>query len=137
MVTAQQETDGEQAEQKLFARCRVDADRQRIDPRQSRAERIGILQILRRPDAELPADHVKQHHVTDVRARQAKADHAGAKKLLGAQSGQTERGAETQPVGLARAIQRLARQDGDDHEQREQNSSSQSPTPIWPSTKLE
>ena len=110
----------EQAEQKFLAGGRVDSDGQGKDPGQSRAQRIGILQVLWGPDAEAPADHVEQHHVSDVRRGQAHTDRAGNEELLAAQRRQAEKSAHAQAARLRGPIQRLARHQGDHHQQRHQ-----------------
>ena len=114
---SQQEVHGKQPEKKFLARSRIDSNRQRKHPRQRRAHRVGILQVLRRPHAKPPAYDVKQNHVADMRGRQANADHRGHEKFLAAQSRQRERAADAQPFRLVHPVERLARNVGDHHQQ--------------------
>ena len=84
---AHQKTNREHAEQKLFAGRRVDADGQGINPGESGAESIGILQILRRPDAEPSPDDVKGYDESNMRGGQAQADKTRTEELARAKTG--------------------------------------------------
>ena len=115
---AQQKRNREQAKEKFLARRGVDADRQRVDPRHIGADHVFVIEVLRRPRAQFAADDVKDGDVADVRGGEANADHVGAEKFLGANSGQAESDVQPDFIGLKDAIQRLSRHDGDHHEQR-------------------
>src|SRR5882757_10535371 len=95
--------DGKQPEKKFLARRRVNSDGQRVDPGKPCAHDVFVVQVLRRPRAQLSADDIEDGDVSDVRGSHADADYVSAKEFLRSEPRQPQSPIEPDFVWLRHA----------------------------------
>ena len=113
-----QKGNGEQPEQKLLAGRSEQADGHAGDPRKGGVHRVGVVQVLRRPDAEAAPVHVEGHDEANVRRGHAQADEGGIEKLPGAQAAQGQGLRQAQAARLRDAVERLGGGENQGHGER-------------------
>src|SRR5712692_8669803 len=111
-----------QTKRKFFVRGSQQPDRRSRNPRKERIHGFFVVQLLRRPSAEMLGHHVKRHHIPDVRGGERQSHNRRGEKFFRAQAAQRESLREPQTLRLRSPVQRLRRRqhqrDGQRRQQR-------------------